>query len=224
MGIVVEKKQDGFFETLSDGDITSARFFFDGLSEIYYANGRKLTIPQCGDVYQRQFGIPFSLDGKLMFYYSWEKGVEAISLETGVPIWKLRAKHAGRIAVYDTYIIVIQQEIAVLKVDIATGEILTRIGCDAERRFDLEGPYQLVDSIRGKLSVLDTRDMTVRKKYSPLRINPNRLPSCVIREAKLEGNVLSISGFEERATPLGSPFQEPTLFTRVIDENFSEGL
>ena len=220
MGIVVEKKQDGFFETLSDGDITSARFFFDGLSEIYYANGRKLTIPQCGDVYQRQFGIPFSLDGKLMFYYSWEKGVEAISLETGETVWKLRAKHAGRIAVYDTYIIVIQQEIAVLKVDIGTGEILARIGCDAENRFDLEGPYQLIDSIRGKLSVLDTRDMTVRKKYSRDIVNPNHLPTCIIREAKLEGNVLSIFGFEESA----QSYNAPDYYTRVIDKSFSEGL
>ena len=159
-----------------------------------------------------------------MSCFSWEKGVEAISLETGETVWKLRARHAGRIAVYDTYIIVIQQEIAVLKVDIATGEILARIGCDAEDRFDLEGPYQLIDSIRGKLSVLDTRDMTVKKKYSRDVVDPNHLPTCIIREAKLEGEKLIIAGFEQAATPLGAPYQKPDFFERVIDEHFHEGL
>ena len=169
--------------------------------------------------YQHQFGVPFSFDGKLLFFYTWEKGVEAISLETGETVWKLHAKHAGRIAVYDSYIIVIQQEIAVLKVDIGTGEILARIGCDAEDRFALGGPYQLIDSIRGKLSVLDTRDMTVKKTYSKNVIRPQGWDTLIL-DAVLKDKVLTLSGWEYIKTD-GQNRAEPKRFSRVIDDSFA---
>jgi hypothetical protein len=216
--------KDGFIELYPLGVVKKAVFYYNSSVEIHFCDGREMKMPLNVSSYQHQFGVPFSFDGSLLFFYTWENGVEAISLETREPVWKLRARHAGRIAVYDTYIIVIQQEIAVLKVDIATGEILARIGCDAEDRFALEGPYQLIDSIRGKLSVLDTRDMTVKKTYSKKDISPQGWDTLLL-DAELKKDILTISGWifdNENADKTGN--HKPNRFTRVLDEHFSEGL
>ena len=222
----------GFEETYPLGAVERAIFRSEASATVFFRDGReeinlrfrspgKTRLPYGPGPYQAQFGIPFSPDGKLMFYYTWENGVEAISLETGKAVWRVHARHAGRISVYESYLIVIQQGIAVLKVDLATGQLLARIGCDVHRRFDLTGPYQLIDSIRGRVSVLDTRDMSVRKKYPAERINPKHLPTCIIREAELTGTVLTISGFENGPFPVDA---EPAYFSRVIDDRFFEGL
>ncbi len=232
MRCTITKFDGGFREQYSIGAVESADFYSGAFARICFRDGReektfyfhyqnKAKLSFGPGPYQAQFGIPFSLDGKLMFYYTWEKGVEAISLETDKTVWRLHAKHAGRIAVFESYLIVIQQGISVLKVDIATGQILARIGCNVHHRFDLIGPYQLIDSIRGRVSVLDTRDMSIRKKYPEERINPNHLPTCIIREAELTGEILTISGFENQPIP---SCVEPTYFSRVIDECFYEGL
>ena len=217
----------GFKEQYPSGAVEAAFFYYEASATVCFRDGRETKLPLNPSSYQAQFGIPFSMDGKLMFFYTWEKGVEAISLETGKTVWELRAKHAGRIAVYESYLIVIQQALAILKVEIETGQILARIGCDVHHRFDLVGPYQLIDSIRGKVSVLDTRDMSVRKSYPKERVNPHRFPTCIIREIELKGETLSVSGFENdppRRYTEPQKWHDPQYFTRVIDEQFYEGL
>ena len=228
MNHTITKFEGGFKEQYPSGAVEEAFFEYESSVTVLFRDGRKRQLPLNPSSYQMQFGIPFSLDGKLLFFYTWEKGVEAICLETGETVWRLRAKHASRIAVYESYLIVIQQGIAVLKVEIATGRILARIGCDVSRRFDLIGSYQLIDSIRGKVCILDTGDMSIRKSYQNGCINPNHYPTCIIQSAELKGNVLSISGFEEGGpqtwTEPGGRFKPPIYFTRVIDEHFYEGL
>jgi len=177
-------------------------------------------------VYNRQYGMPVSEDGSKLFVGHWQKvrgkvknGLQAYDIESDSLLWWLNEGKIRQIFLYSNYLIALQVDGAIFKVDIDNGEMLGQIKSGTlEDMFELDKPYVLVNAIRGKLCVVDTETMTVVKTYGdPFRspiINPSNYFSLMIWDAVLQDNVLTISGAESNEV-VGEPF------SRVIDTSFS---
>ena len=180
-------------------------------------------------VYNSQYGIPISNDGKKLFVGSTykvedgvRKGLRAYDTETGEMIWRLNEGNIANIFVYDNYIVFLKAYASVFKVDINNGDILGQVkGSTVEQIFDLGNPYVLADAPVGNLKVIDTEKMLVVKKYTPKITNPLKCGSFRLGGAKLRDNSLTIFGYEypPNATKntdnmFGWPFE------RIIDTAF----
>lgn len=201
----------GYFEEFFDSKIISkVTCTYEGLCSVHFCDGRICTFETVADGYNRQYGIPASLDGKVLFVGSWEKGLFAYDIETGKEIWRFESTRITSIYVSETHVVAIRYGEAILKLDIANG---TKIGelrsGTIEDTFELDPLHILVDTYRGKLSIVDTDALAVVKQYPDPLINPTKAISFMIREASLERNKLTISGLENSRP-----------FCRVIDYNF----
>lgn len=146
----------GYFEETFDSKIISrVTCTYEGLCSVYFCDGRVHTLTTVADVYNRQFGIPVSLDGKVLFVSSWETGLHAYSVATGEEIWHFKSTRIKAVYVAEKYVVAIRYGESILKLNIADG---TKIGelrsGTIECSFGLEFPYILIDTYRGKLSVI----------------------------------------------------------------------
>ena len=200
----------GFKETLDSDVIREILFFYDGLCKVYFCNGTVKELNTVCDGYNSQFGVPISPDGKILFVSSWETGLHAYNIDSGKELWHFKSTRIKAVYAYDTYLIAIRYCKAVIKLDIADG---TKIGemtsGTIEHSFSVTGPFVLIDTYRGKLSVIDTASLSVFKQYPSKTVNPLNAISFMIRETYLKRNRLTICGLEG-----------PRPFNRVIDPKF----
>ena len=225
----LQRIEKGFIEVVKNERIERLECMHDGSCTVFYRNN--LNLPERLDVgctaYNRQYGIPVSEDGSKLFVGCWEKGsaqkgrgLVAYDIESGSSIWKLNEGRIRMIFVYKEYLIVTKANAAIYKIDINNGEVLATVkGAGIEYTHDLETPYILVDSLSGKLSVLNVESMCVVKRYSQKIINPSACLSITINDATLSENRLTITGFEMQSY---SPpnLNNPVKYTRVIDDQF----
>jgi len=213
-------------------EVDNVKFF--GTCTVYFHNKppKELHNVNFEAGYNSQYGIPVSADGSKLFVGHWRKsrgkvknGLQAYDVESDSLLWWLNEGKIREIFVYSNYLVALQANGAIFKVDIDSGDVLGQIKSGTiESQFELDSPYILVDSIRDQLSVVDTEKMEVVKTYGSIykskTINPSNCYSIVIREVVLQDDVLTISGFE--GCPDGDYSSlENTDFTRVIDTSFS---
>ena len=116
---------------------------------------------------------------------------------------------------HSDYLVALKALTTVFKISIDTGKVLEEIKNRAiEHLYDLGLPYVLADAPVGKMFAIDTRDMTIFKKYGNKIVNPSNCSGMTIRDAILKDNVLSITG-DEMGPPKGGTFEG-----RVIDTAF----
>ena len=219
-------------ETIKNSVIEKVVCTYDGICTIYFYNKPPRELEIGCSVYNAQYGVPVSEDGRKLFVGSWEKamgglkkGIMAYEIETGTLLWHLQEGRIRSIFVYRKYLIAIKADAAVLKIDVDTGKVLGQIKSGTiDCAYNLCSPYILVNTIRGVLSVLDTQRMNVVKKYSAKKVNPNNALSCVIRDVALCGNELVIFGFEDgqhnAASSIEFEISNQKNFARVIDNEF----
>ena len=205
------QKNNGYFEEFFDSKIISKiACSYAGLCSVYFCDGKTRTFATMASVYNRQYGIPFSSDGKVLFVSSWETGIHAYDIDTGKEIWRFKSTRIMSVYVSETYLIAIRYGEAILKLDIVNG---TKIGelrsGTIEASYELDRLHILADTYRGKLSVIDMDALSVVKQYPDSLINPTKAISFMIREVALKRNKLMITGLE-----CSRPFR------RVIDHSF----
>ena len=172
--------------------------------------------------YNSQYGIPVSEDGRILFVSSWEEGLFAYDIASGSVIWHLKTSRITSIVVHPTYVSTQKYGESIIKLSIDSGKVLSEIKSGTiETQFHLGGPHILVNSIKGKLSVVDTDKMLVTKKYRPKIVNPSNSLSIIIQNAVLEKNELTIFGLEDDGCGTSFGVTNQRVFERIIDKNFS---
>lgn len=217
----------GFVEILENNVIEKVVCYYNGISKIYfYDRPPKELVLGCSS-YNSQYGIPVSRDGRKLFIGSWEKnlgglgkGLYAYDIMSGSKLWELSEGKIRDIFVYIDYLIVLKANASVYKLDINNGKVLTEIKSGSiEKLFDLSGSYILVNSIKDKLSVVDTENMSVIRNYGQKVVNPEDCLSLLIQNAVLQGTTLTVSGIENYPNK-NYNVSPPRSFIRIIDENF----
>jgi len=159
-------------------------------------------------VYNNQYGIPVSEDGRKLFIGTWDKGLIAYDIASGKIIWKYKPSKIRNIFVYSKYLIVARTSASIVKLDIETGKLLAEIKSGTlEHIYDLGYPYIFAETISGKHSVVDIDDMLIVKKYNPKEVNPKNI--LIFHKVFLQDNNLIVSGVN------GSK-----KISKVIDSNF----
>ena len=221
----IELIEKGFVEFPENGTIEKIICKYDGMCTVYDSAGlsRSLSV-ECSS-YNSQMGFPVSCDGRMLFTSSWENGLTAYDISSGNVIWRFKRSRITKMIPYNQYIVAERYGKSIIKFDIQTGEVLSEIksGTVGHKMWELPSPYILVDRIRGKLIVVDTEDMTVKKAYKENIVDPNQCLSLLIQGRRFQDGVLSIYGVE--SYPNRNPSLElKTYFERVIDSNFFENL
>ena len=215
----IERFDGGFTTHIDNGIVDRVVCEFDKNCTVIFCNRppKEVDVIECSS-YQRQFGTPVSDDGSTLFVGSWEKGLFAYDIESGELLWRLKGARITYMTVYPTYVIALKSDKAILKVDITTGELLATITSGTVlEHYPLKDSLILVNSIRGKASVVDTESMEIVKQYSQKVCNPLSFFSICIDRAEIEDNQLVVYGRE--GNHLG--FYGSDNYRRVIDEHFS---
>ena len=225
-----EYLSDGFIEYPENEFIEKIRFVYDiydnnthrGSCTVYYYHEPPRTIFVECTIYNRLLGYPVSEDGKTLFVSSWENGLIAYDIATNEVLWRLKSTRIKKVTAYSTYVAAVKYGEAILKLDLHTGEVLGQMKSGTiESSWELQAPYILVSNFRGKLSVVNTKEMSVAKAYKEKTINPNSCCSLLIQEVKENDNALIISGLEEYPNwNFGAKGQKP--FERIIDTSLYE--
>ncbi len=193
----------------------------DGYCTIYFRNETVVRhFVNCEAVYQTQFGLPISLDGKLLFISSWEHGLTAFDTLSGELRWQYEKSRIKSVFPYSNFVVACRYGIGLIKIDIGTGTVLQEIKSGTlEHCYYLDRKHLLLDRWRGKLSVLDGEAMGMVKTYSKKIYNPNDCWSLVITNVYLQHREIIIEGFENYAN---RDFQDSNqrTFRRVLDSSF----
>lgn len=205
------QKHNGYFEEYFDSKIISKVVCaYDGLCSVYFCDGRICTFATVASGYNSQYGIPVSLDGKTLFVSSWETGVHAYNIDTGKEIWHFKSTRIMSVYASEAYVVAVRYGEAVLKLDIADGAKVGELRSGTiEASYELDFLHILVNTYRGKLSVIDMDSLSVVRQYPDSLINPYKAISFMIREVFLDRNKLTIAGLEG-----------PSSFCRIIDDCF----
>lgn len=218
----IEYIHGGFIEYLDHEFVEKICCSYDDSCVVHYYDRppQKLLI-ECSS-YNSQYGYPVSEDGRMLFVSSWENGLTAYDIATNKILWRYKRSRITAVYVYETYVAAVRYGEAILKLDLHTGEVLEQMRSGTiECSWELQAPYILVETFRGKLSVIDTEKMSVAKAYKEKVVNPNHCLSLILKYIQVENNTLTILGVEEY------PNWDDTLkgqkrFTRVIDTNLYE--
>ena len=220
----IELVENGFIEFPKNDHIQKVVCKYDGTCTVYNAAGFSQNMSVECSVYNRRIGFPISNDGRMLFTSSWENGLVAYDIATNAVVWRLKSSKIKKLAVYATYIIAEKYGKSIIKLDIQTGKVLSEIKSGTiSRLWEVHAPYVLVERIKGKLAVVNTEDMTVKKTYKDTVVNPNQCLSLLIQGCQFQDGVLSIYGIESYPNR-DSSIDIETHFDRVIDRDFFDTL
>jgi hypothetical protein len=223
----IEDAEDGFVEMIENGVVEKVVCRYDGVCTVHFYNRLPRDLDVGCSVYNRQYGIPVSEDGRRLFVGSWrmglggrEKGLMAYDIDSGSLLWRFPEGRIRTILVHLGNLIVLRANASVVKLDIDNGTVLGQIrSTTIEHLFDLGSPYALVDTIAGKPSVVDTDRMLILKKYGPKIVNPANCLLVTIRGADLQDEELTIFGVQDYPNR-DYASSDPQKFRRVIDAQF----
>lgn len=217
----MEKRNDaGFLQHYQNPLIDRIQFKFDGRCTIYFKDGNTADhFVDCEVVYNEQFGIPISQDGKLLFVSSWEKGLTAYNTIASEKMWHFRSTRIMDVFSYTDFLVALRYGKALLKIDLTSGALLQELKSGTlEDIHRLDDKYFFADRLRGKYCVMDAMTMEIVKTYSPKVVNPWNCLSHVIRNAFLRDGRLYIEGFEDYPNRTAVSCQRS--FEREIDPDF----
>ena len=227
-GIRIERIDGGFVEFIENGVIEKVVCMYDGTCTVFfYGKSPKAFNVGCSS-YNSQYGIPVSEDGRKLFVGSWEKGLFVYEISSGEILWKLKGSKVTSIIVQRTYVIAKKYGSSIVKLDIDNGAVLAEIKSGTiERQFYLGNHNILVDSIKGRLCVLNFENMSIVKdygsKFNSKIINPTNSLSVLIQDATLQGNALTLHGVEQEQSSNTLKLSSQKHFSRVIDSAFNDG-
>ena len=211
------------YQNVKNGIIDHIECYFDKKRvRVIYETGKITDLLFDIGVYNSQFNnVPLSSSRNWIFWSSWDKGISAFDLITGNMVWNKKGCKYRKILVFDDYIISLQQYNRLVKIKIENGSDLNEIKTGTINGiYKLDNQYIAADSIRGKLTIYDTRDMSVLKEY-PKSIYKQQYDDgdyyFTIRDLWIENNSLLAEGFfSSMAINSNTTFNE----TLKIDKQF----
>lgn len=190
----------GFYETFQSNKVKKIVCTYSGECKVYYYNGIISEFSVECSSFNRQYGFPISETFNLLFTSSWENGLAAYDMSSGICRWTCPVKKATALVVEKTYLILLISGSALLKIDILSGCIITEIKSKSlEHIYELQSPYILLDRFRGRLSVVNSATMQLVHSFTSKQINPRDCLCVVIQEAYMEKDTLWVCGFEDYA-------------------------
>lgn len=196
---MVVRNSDGFLQKYKHPYISEIQFYMDGNTcKILFRDGLEVVKPfQFEAVYLSQFGAPLSEDGRTLLISDWEKGLMAYDIEVGSLRWQFKSPRIAKTLVYKSFVIAVKRYDSLIMFDIETGDILKRLKSSSiEAMFSLTEKMVLVNSLRGKVSVVDISTLEIVKTFSPKEINPNDCLSLIINDVYLQDGNIILCGFE----------------------------
>lgn len=173
-------------------------YYDDHTCRILFTNGTEKEHSFHFDaVYISQFGVPLSKDGSTIFISDWEKGLFAYSTDTGKLRWHFKSTKIVECLVCDLVIVATKRYDSLLVLDIETGRILKQLKSRTiESVFQLTEDAFLVNSLRGKITIVETATLETLKVFSEKEINPHDCLSLIITNATIQDGNLVLCGFE----------------------------
>jgi len=229
MKMNIKETKQGFVETIENGIVEKLVCEYsesgDSKCTVYFCNQMRRTLNVKCSVFNRQYGIPITEDGSMLFVGSWEDGLFAYSIISGKVLWQFRPGKIRNIFVYQDHIIAARAYSSVVKIDINTGKLLAEIKSGTlEHIFNLGFHYVFAVTMSGKHCIIDIEKMLIVKKYDTKIINPLCCLSLMIQDVVLQNNKLTISGIEEYPQKTYNPkiFAKGEYFSRIIDNEFKD--
>lgn len=204
----------------SDGSIASVSIHMGAVHTIRvtWCDGRTAewtdSALNIGGVYQQQFGLTVSQDGRFIFVQTWEKGLHCLNAATGGCIWRSKSRRGVTSLMVSAHTLaVLQQGHALLLMDIETGDVLKEKR--PARAFDFYplSPTHFICQTSARQWEIIRADDLVTVQFIPHKLFPDTTgdtPWC-IRDVWLEDGQLWCNAF--RSVSLHS--------TDVIDESIS---
>jgi len=223
----IENIDYGFVQTVENGIVERVSCKYNDFCVVHFYDRPPKKLSVILNSYHSQYGIPVSNDGRKLFIGYWEKrlddfkkGLQAYDIESGSMIWRVNEEKIRSIFVYSDYLVTVSASNSILKINIDSGEVLGQIkSTTIEIAYDLGFPYVAVDTISGKLSIIDVENMLVVKAYSKKTVNPSNCLSCVIQDVIRKDNMLTVIGFEDYPQMNYSSSDQKD-FNRIIDTSF----
>ncbi len=93
---------------IENTDIKKMKFDKEGCCQVVSKSDEVISEFQtvCSPAYNHQYGIPISIDGKLIFIGNWEKGLFCYDVRTGNLVWKQKPSKIRNIIVTSDALIV----------------------------------------------------------------------------------------------------------------------
>ncbi|MBR0156898.1 MAG: hypothetical protein IJM20_05220 [Clostridia bacterium] len=197
------RKENGSFETVYPEGSPVVRCISDKTEctlTFELASGEKRCFPfpkWFESVYNRQFGISVSKDGKRFFVQSWTKGLFCYSIDNCELLWHFKRKHARNIILDNEKFVCFFKNWGAASISVFDGTLIDRYPLSTELgicRIICEN-YMLLGPKRGAYIILDA---SLRGLYLiPCSVlNPGHFSSFLIQKAELYDGVLTIDGIE----------------------------
>lgn len=167
-------------------------------------------------VYTRQYGVPLSADGTMMYVCDWFKGLTAYDTRSGNEMWRIKRPHIRMTQIFSDYGVTTQYGKGLIQFDLKTGEIRNTIeNRQIENMYYLKGELVLVDKFKGSVCVVDCRTMSALKLVPPSVLNPHECLSLVLHNAYVKENNVIIVGCEQYSRT-NSKYKKEQQFERVV--------
>lgn len=170
-----------------------------------------------GGVYQRQFGISVSEDGRFLFVQTWERGLHCLDAASGRCVWRSRSRRGvTSLMVNGSTLAVLQREHALLMMDIETGEVLKEKRPARAWSFYPLTPAHFIYQTTARQWEIVRANTLETVQTIPHQLFPNtsgELPWC-IRDVWLEENQLWCSAFRS-VSPQSTDILEETFLLPV---------
>lgn len=187
--------------------------FNDGGSAIYKLNNSA--------AFTKQYGVPLSADGSIMFVCDWNKGLTAYDTRSGNELWQMKKPHIRMTLIFQNFGVTVQCNKGLIQFDLQTGDVLKTIGGgEIEQLFSLKDELALVYRYKGSACIIDCRSMTVVQTIPYSVLDPYECQSFVLLDAYVKANKVIIAGFESGAR-FDAKYKPQHNFERIIHE-FSE--
>ena len=150
--------------------------------------------------YNAQYGLPVSNDGTVIFAGTWERGIFAYDIITGMLLWRYPKGKARTMIISNEDLIVARANSSVFRLNIHSGqksdlEIKSRT---IENIFPLSNKQFFLKYYRGNCCVVNCKDFSIEHIFSKSEINPHNCLSLLINEVEIDSkNNVLIKGFED---------------------------
>lgn len=194
----------------SKGDCCEV-IFCDGTSVIHKLNNES--------GYTRQYGVPLSDDGTIMYICDWYKGLTAYDTRSGKELWRINKPHIRMTQLFQDFGVTLQSAEALIQFDLQTGTVLTEIGgkecIEMDRMFFLKDELVLIYRYHESACIVDCRTMTIAKRIDPRILDPYKCLSFVLLNTYVKDNQVIAVGWESGART-EIKFRPKHNFERVI--------
>ncbi|GEM_PF-6070029 len=196
-------KENGGFETVYPEGSAVVRSISDNTEctltfELASGEKRCFSFPKWFvSVYNRQFGISVTKDGKRFFVQSWTKGLFCYSIDNCELLWHFKRKHAWQIIMDNETLVCFFSEWGAASISVFDGTLIDRYPLSTEiwECRIVNEDYMLLGPKRGAYIILDA---CLKGLYliPCSALNPGHFSSFFVRKAELHDGVLTIEGIE----------------------------